>query len=62
MLELLQAEGASDVAVRVMALPDEFVTHGSRSQLLSDCGLALKDVVEQARALATGQEIRRRRA
>jgi 1-deoxy-D-xylulose-5-phosphate synthase len=60
-LELLQSEGAPHVTVRVMALPDEFVTHGSRTQLLSDCGLALEDVVAQGRALATGHEIRRRR-
>ena len=61
-LELLHSEGASQVAVRIMALPDEFVTHGSRSELLSDCGLALEDVVAQGRALATGQEVKRRRA
>lgn len=61
-LELLQSEGASQVAVRVMALPDDFVTHGSRAQLLSDCGLTLEDVVAQARALATGHEVKPRRA
>ena len=61
-LELLQSEGASQVAVRVMALPDEFVTHGSRAQLMQDCGLALEDVVASARALVTAQEVRRRRA
>jgi len=56
-LELLQSEGHSRVAVRVMGLPDEFVTHGSRAQLLSDCGLALDDVVASARALVTTQEV-----
>ncbi|MFH1688876.1 MAG: 1-deoxy-D-xylulose-5-phosphate synthase [Candidatus Eisenbacteria bacterium] len=61
-LELLHSEGASQVTARIMALPDEFLTHGSRTQLLSDCGLALEDVVAQGRALATGHEITRRRA
>jgi 1-deoxy-D-xylulose-5-phosphate synthase len=61
-LELLQAEGAHDVATRVMALPDEFVTHGTIPQLLSDCGLTVEDVVGAARKLATAQEARRRRA
>ncbi len=61
-LELLHSEGASRVTVRVMGLPDEFVTHGSRAQLLSDCGLALEDVVASARALVTTQEAGRRRA
>jgi 1-deoxy-D-xylulose-5-phosphate synthase len=55
-LELLQSEGGSRVTVRVMALPDEFVTHGSRAQLMRDCGLALEDVVASARALVTTQE------
>jgi 1-deoxy-D-xylulose-5-phosphate synthase len=61
-LELLQAEGADGVSTRVVALPDEFVTHGSASQLLSDCGLTVEDVVKVARRLATAQEARRRRA
>ncbi|MCK4916243.1 MAG: 1-deoxy-D-xylulose-5-phosphate synthase, partial [Candidatus Eisenbacteria sp.] len=61
-LELLQSEGDSRVTVRVMGLPDEFVTHGSRAQLLSDCGLSLEDVVASARALVTTQEAGRRRA
>ncbi len=61
-LELLQSEGDSRVTVRVMGLPDEFVTHGSRAQLLSDCGLALEDVVASARALVATQEAGRRRA
>jgi len=61
-LELLQEAGAYDVRTRVVALPDEFVTHGSRAQLLSDCGLALQDVVEAGRALATAQDVRPRRA
>jgi 1-deoxy-D-xylulose-5-phosphate synthase len=61
-LELLQSEGDSRVTVRVMGLPDEFVTHGSRAQLLSDCGLALKDVVASARALVATEEAGRRRA
>jgi 1-deoxy-D-xylulose-5-phosphate synthase len=61
-LELLQSEGADDVTARVMALPDEFVTHGTIPQLLSDCGLTVEDVVGVARELATAQEARRRRA
>jgi 1-deoxy-D-xylulose-5-phosphate synthase len=61
-LELLQSEGAARVTVRVMGLPDEFVTHGATAQLLSDCGLALEDVVASARTLVTTHEAGRRRA
>jgi len=61
-LELLQSEGDPRVTVRIVGLPDEFVTHGSRAQLLSDCGLALEDVVASARALVTTHEAGRRRA
>jgi len=61
-LELLQSEGAARVRVRVMGLPDEFVTHGATAQLLSDCGLALEDVVASARTLVTTDEAGRRRA
>jgi len=61
-LELLQEAGASDIRTRVLALPDEFITHGSRAQLLSDCGLTLTDVVEAGRALVAAQDVRPRRA
>jgi 1-deoxy-D-xylulose-5-phosphate synthase len=54
-LELLQAEGIHDVATRIMALPDEFVTHGSRGRLLEDCCLAQSDIVAAARALHEGK-------
>jgi len=60
-LELLQAEGLYDVATRIVALPDEFVTHGSRAQLLSDCGLTAGDVVATARALVGARQSERRR-
>jgi len=50
-LELLQSEGLDDVRVRVLGLPDEFVTHGPRDQLLADCRLTADDVAERARGL-----------
>ena len=52
-MELLQSEGLDDVRVRVMGLPDQFVTHGPRDQLLSDCRLTADDVAERARGLVT---------
>jgi 1-deoxy-D-xylulose-5-phosphate synthase len=54
-LELIRAEGLTDVAARIMALPDAFVTHGSRERLLADCGLTPDDVVDAARAMSAGR-------
>jgi 1-deoxy-D-xylulose-5-phosphate synthase len=53
-LELVHREGAEGARVRVMGLPDAFVTHGSRDRLLADCGLTPDDVVAAARKLLTG--------
>jgi len=50
-LELLSSRGMAGVRTRVLGLPDAFVTHGSRSQLLEDCRLTVDDVVSAARAL-----------
>jgi 1-deoxy-D-xylulose-5-phosphate synthase len=54
-LELIRAEGLSGVRARIMALPDTFVTHGSRDRLLADCGLTSDDVVAAAREMAAGR-------
>ena len=40
-----------------MALPDEFVTHGGRAQLLEDCGLTQEHVVARVRAMTTGNRV-----
>ncbi len=57
-LELLSGEGMSGVPADVVALPDEFVTHGSRERLLDDCGLSAEDIVARARRLAAVERVR----
>ncbi|MBD3348488.1 MAG: 1-deoxy-D-xylulose-5-phosphate synthase [Candidatus Eisenbacteria bacterium] len=52
--ELLHREGMADVAVRMMGLPDRFVTHGRRDELLSECGLDADSIVEEARDFVAG--------
>jgi 1-deoxy-D-xylulose-5-phosphate synthase len=52
-MELLEREDLSGVVVRVMALPDEYVTHGTREILLGRTGLGLPDIVSQAREAAS---------
>ncbi len=57
-LELLSGEGMSGVPADVVALPDEFVTHGSRERLLDDCGLSVEDIIARARRLAAVERVR----
>jgi 1-deoxy-D-xylulose-5-phosphate synthase len=51
-LELLQSRGVA-AAVRVLGLPDEFVTHAPRERLLARCGLTAEGVASAVRALVT---------
>jgi 1-deoxy-D-xylulose-5-phosphate synthase len=53
-LELLQAERVKCVAVGIMGLPDEFITHASRERLLGRCGLTVEGTVSRARELVAG--------
>ncbi len=50
-MELLQSVGLDDVGIRILGLPDHFVTHGPRDRLLADCRLTAEDVAERARGL-----------
>lgn len=53
-LELMQSEGLRGVAVRVMGLPDEFITHAPRGRLLDRCGLTAHGAASAARDLVGG--------
>ena len=50
-LELYHARGLHDVAVRCMGLPDAFIEHGSRPELLARLGLTPERITEVAAAL-----------
>jgi 1-deoxy-D-xylulose-5-phosphate synthase len=52
-MELLERERMDGVVVRIMALPDEYVTHGTREVLLDRAGLGLSDIVARAREAAS---------
>ncbi|MBN1404965.1 MAG: 1-deoxy-D-xylulose-5-phosphate synthase [Candidatus Omnitrophica bacterium] len=43
-LELLQEENIIDVNVKLLGLPDKFIAHGKRNELLSDYGLDAKGI------------------
>jgi 1-deoxy-D-xylulose-5-phosphate synthase len=53
-LELLGDEGLTNVKVVRMGIPDEFVDHGTREELLSDYGLTSEGIVMAAYNLKTG--------
>ncbi len=44
--ELLEEEGSSSRIIRI-GLPDEFIPHGKREELLDECGLTPERVVER---------------
>lgn len=61
-LELFADEGLVDVRTARMGIPDAFVEHGTRSELLADLGLNAEGIVRRARSLmegATGSKSRR---
>ncbi len=52
--ELLQANGLCGVELRIVGIPDRFISHGGRALLLEDCGLDATSVATLAKELATG--------
>ncbi len=46
---LLQKSGISDVQVRSIGIPDEFVEQGSQETLRAECGLDAQGIVQQVR-------------
>ncbi|MBD3367704.1 MAG: 1-deoxy-D-xylulose-5-phosphate synthase [Candidatus Eisenbacteria bacterium] len=60
-LELLATRGERNAVVECVALPDEFVPHGSRARLLSECGLSEETIAERVRVLLETPSVRKRR-
>jgi 1-deoxy-D-xylulose-5-phosphate synthase len=59
-LELYHARGLDEVKVRCLGLPDAFIEHGARGELLARLGLTPEHIREAAAALvAAGAETRR---
>jgi len=51
-LEAVSAAGANAGNVRCLGIPDRFIEHGERDELLADLGLDVRGLVAAARALA----------
>jgi 1-deoxy-D-xylulose-5-phosphate synthase len=58
-IDLLQQSGISDIKVKVIAIPDEFVEHGSQARLRAHYGLDADGIARQALELFSHQPIRR---
>jgi 1-deoxy-D-xylulose-5-phosphate synthase len=56
-LEAASRLGLSTDRVRVLGIPDEFIEHGDRSELLTDLGLDASGLVNTARQLAESSAI-----
>jgi 1-deoxy-D-xylulose-5-phosphate synthase len=54
-LELFSEEGIYDVKVGRMGVPDCFVEHGTRSELLADMGLTPAGIADRVRSLLEGR-------
>ncbi|MBI4962592.1 MAG: 1-deoxy-D-xylulose-5-phosphate synthase [Desulfomonile tiedjei] len=53
-LELLADEGLGDIKTSRLGIPDTFVEHGTRSELLADFGLNAEGIAARARAMLEG--------
>ena len=53
-LELFSDEGLDSLKTARMGIPDAFVEHGTRAELMTDLGLTAEGIAERARALLNG--------
>lgn len=56
-LEAAAAGGAGTANIRCLGIPDRFIEHGERDELLADLGLDVNGLVAAARALAGGATV-----
>ena len=56
-LEAANAAGLSTVHVRCLGIPDRFIEHGDRGELLADLGLDIQGIVAAARDLAVSRRV-----
>ena len=56
-LEAVSAAGVNASNVRCLGIPDHFIEHGERDELLADLGLDVRGLVAAARALADGATV-----
>ena len=59
-IDLLQQSGISDIQVKVIAIPDEFVEHGSQAQLRAQYGLDAEGIAKQVMELFPKRRLKRR--
>ncbi len=58
-LELFQDEGLTDVKVRRLGIPDKFIEHGTREELLDDLGLSPSGIADQCKTMLSSGPARK---
>jgi len=61
-LELLCDEGIQDVTMSRLGIPDDFVEHGTRAELIEEHGLCPEGIAAQCRAMLEGNAVSNLRA
>lgn len=56
-LEEASQQGLDTRPLRRLALPDRFIEHGDREELLDDCGLSAKAIAEACREMAQAEPV-----
>jgi 1-deoxy-D-xylulose-5-phosphate synthase len=54
-LELFSDQGLQGVRTARLGIPDTFVEHGTRSELLEDYGLTAEGIADRARSILDGR-------
>jgi 1-deoxy-D-xylulose-5-phosphate synthase len=58
-LELFQDEGLTDVKVSRLGIPDKFIEHGTRQELLEDLGLSASGIAHQCKKMIGSSPVRK---
>jgi 1-deoxy-D-xylulose-5-phosphate synthase len=60
-LELFSEEGLDGIKTARMGIPDAFIEHGTRSELLAELGLTPQGIADRARAMLEGRPVSKQR-
>lgn len=59
-LEFAESRNINSVSIKRMGIPDRFIEHGSRGQLLSDLGLDKEGILQAARKILKSEVVRQK--
>jgi 1-deoxy-D-xylulose-5-phosphate synthase len=59
-LEFAESRNINNVSIKRMGIPDRFIEHGSRGQLLADLGLDREGIIQTARKILKSEVARQK--